>query len=115
MKYRVSSDSYEFREKKVTCYDTEAMTQEGRLAIVFLEKWGMVAAKEDGEDAAGRQKMALIPVDECVARAFEMSRLAMAEARRRGLVVELPDLNEINADNDRLRQEAEERQLAKSK
>ena len=47
--------------------------QQARLAVVLVEKWGMIAATTDGEDSAGRQRGKLMEVGEVVERACEMS------------------------------------------
>lgn len=88
------------REKDVVVYETETFDVAGRLAAVLVERWGLVAAKFDGEDSAGRAKMALPSVREVVERAFDMAEGFMSEAKRRGHLVEIPDLNEVNAEND---------------
>lgn len=125
MKVRVSAESY-YGEKRVGTYVTEMPNEEAQMAFNFLQHWGMVAAKNTGEDTSGRSKIDVLPVDETVARAFDMAELAYSEARRRGHMIEVPDLNEINEKFDaktRKREaesEAEEdaisaKRLAKSK
>jgi hypothetical protein len=45
------------------------------LAASMIEKWGMIAAVEDGEDTRGRQKLRMLSPTELVNRAFETSEL----------------------------------------
>ena len=69
--------------------DSHVVTLEGRCALGMIEKWGMVAAIEGGEDSAGRQKLRLATPAELVERAFETARLAFKEVTERGLLVEV--------------------------
>ena len=93
-------DEHSYGEKAVKVFGTEYMSQEAQMAITLLEKWGMVAAVPEGEDSAGRTTLRLMDPGEIVSRAFDIARLAMREARSRGLVLTVPDLNEINAERD---------------
>lgn len=108
MKYRIES-AHSFGKKKITMYETEVPTEEARFAFALLERWGMVAAREAGEDSAGRQQMALTPVNEVVDRAFALAQRAFTVARDNGLMVDIPDLNEINREAD-AKEEAERTQ-----
>lgn len=108
MRYRITPKQYS-DEKEVTLFDTEAPNLEARLALAFLEKWGPVMAESDGEDSAGRQKLRPMPVGALVQRAFDIAGEAMRIARERGLMVNLPDLNELNREYDLVGQEEEKR------
>lgn len=89
-------------------FDTETVDNVGRLALVLIEKWSMVAAEDGGEDSAGRAKARIPSPAAIVERAFNIAEAFWDEAARRGHVVALPDLNEINADADaRDREKAE--------
>ena len=98
MKYRIS-DRLEY-EKEVKLYYTEAPNQECQFALQMLERFGLIAARPDGEDTAGRQKGELLPVADTVARAFDLAEEAFRVARARGLMLTLPDLNDVNAEKD---------------
>lgn len=102
MKVRISEA---YGAKEVHLYRTEQLDDVASLAIHFLARWSLVAAVEDGEDSAGRQKLRLPSADEVVTRAFDIAEKSFQVARARGHMVTLPDLNEINAENDRLRAE----------
>jgi len=78
-------DKYEVK-KMVMIHQTELLEDEARLAMTMMEKWGMVAAIEDGEDTAGRQKLRLLTPEELVYRSFETAKLAMIYARTNDLV-----------------------------
>ena len=64
--------------------DGFAMSFQGRLALVLIEKWGTVAGKVTGtEDSAGRAVLDVMPVADVVERAFSMAEQAVAELERR--------------------------------
>ncbi len=60
------------------------MSLQGRMAIVFLEKWGVVTGKiKDEEDSAGRAVLDVMPVEDVVKRAFDIAGQAVSELERR--------------------------------
>lgn len=61
------------------------------LAISMIERWGMIAGVEAGEDSAGRAKIRLATPEELVERAFTTATLVDAEARKRGLIYAAPE------------------------
>lgn len=65
------------------CYDDAA-----ELAVRMIERWGQVAAIDDGEDSAGRAKLRLATPEELVTRAFEVAELYVYHAAHRGHVIE---------------------------
>jgi hypothetical protein len=60
----------------------------GMLAASMVERWGMVAAVDNGEDSAGRAQLRLAEPEELVERALDCAQLLFAGAERRGLVFE---------------------------
>ena len=70
-------------------HESEHFELEGALAVVMIERWGMIAAVEDGEDSSGRSKLRALTPEELVTRAFDTAKLAMARAREAGLVLEI--------------------------
>lgn len=101
MGVRVATKSqHEIYDKEVRVFETETPDNEARFAMAFIERWGMVAAMPDGEDSSGRAKVRLATPDELVDRAFKTARIAFVRARIDGLMVQLPDLNEVNAEGD---------------
>jgi hypothetical protein len=84
-------------DKEVAMFLKQTVTEEGKMVFALLEKWGMVAAMDDGEDSTGRHKVRLASVEEVVGRAFAVTRLFMLKAEEFGYIMKLPDLNEINA------------------
>lgn len=87
-------------EREVVAYNNCVLDEAARLALTFLERWGMVAGIEDGEDSAGRAKLKLLSPDEIVDRAFTIAEKALAAAKARGHLIDAPDLNELNAEHD---------------
>lgn len=97
--YRIN-DKYDMKNSgrgEVQVYTTEVPTEEAKLAMSCIERWGMVAGMPDGEDSSGRAKLGLMPPDELVERAFDVAHLAFSEMRKRQLVLNVPTLDE--ADN----------------
>lgn len=79
-----------FGKEEVSISKTEVHSDEANLAFSLIERWGMVAAQADGEDAAGRQKLRLMTPEELVERAFITAHLAFEESRARELALDLP-------------------------
>ncbi len=105
MKVRIT-DEHNYGDKKVSLYVTEVPNKEAEFALELLCRFGLIAGTPDGEDSTGRQKAALLPVAETVTRCFDLAHEAYRMARERGLMVTLPDVNEINADKDAERAKA---------
>jgi hypothetical protein len=76
---------------RVGVHDPLWLTAVGRMSVVFVEKWGMVAATPDGEDSAGRMKLRLLTPAELTQRAVETAELVYAEVQKRGHFIELPN------------------------
>ena len=75
-------------------HDTEAPCAEGRFALELIGRFGLIAGEPDGEDSAGRQKGAVMPVAEVVARACDLSRAAFDALRESGWMVKVPTIAE---------------------
>lgn len=73
---------------------------EAQFAFHLIEKFGLVACSPSAEDTSGRQAFELLSPNDVVSRGFSIASLAFAEARRRGLMLQVPDLNEVNAEAD---------------
>ncbi len=71
-------------------YDKVVFDRRAEMAILMLEKWGMVTGFDNGEDSAGRAKIGLMPVDQLIERAFTIAEAAYAEIERRGWSMEIP-------------------------
>lgn len=82
-------DKYGF-EHKMHVVETESPSWEGRLACYLVERWGMVAGVEDGEDSAGRAKIRLTTPDELVARALEVAEKTTKAIREKGWTIHVP-------------------------
>ncbi len=78
-------------------HETEVPNREAIFTMLLIERWGMVTAKSDGEDSAGRAKLTIKPVEECVDRAIEMAEMAFKKMRDKGWLVECGSIEEIEA------------------
>lgn len=81
----------------VTLHETGHFTLQAKMAVSFVEKWGMVAGKDDGEDSAGRAKLTLMSEQEVVDRAVNMSNLLMEALEGQGLIVEIPSWDDMQS------------------
>lgn len=99
MKVRIKESLYG-EDKQVLFFEEFQLNMEARLAVALLERWGPVVGAPDGEDSAGRMKVRPMTPRETVAQAFDIAEEAMRAAAERGLLVESPDLNLINAEAD---------------
>jgi hypothetical protein len=86
-----------YGDKEVKVFEREFLTKEAAYAFELIQKWGMILGIEDGEDSSGRAKNRPATPQEVVDRAFEVTDLFFTRAREKGFVIDLPDLNEINA------------------
>ena len=57
-----------------------------RIALVLIEKWGTVAAQIDGEDSAGRSRLALQEPAALVERCFDIAEEFVRMAEGKGLL-----------------------------
>lgn len=94
IEFRVQS-RYSNDKRMVAIHQRESATWKARLACALIERWGLVVGAPDGEDSAGRSKGRKMLPAELVAEATEVADLAIEEFRRRGWVIELPSLADI--------------------
>lgn len=80
----------EYEGETVVVYPLRMPNTEARMATAFIERWGMVAARPDGEDSAGRQKLSLLTPEELVGRACATAKLACQEFEKRGWMLHVP-------------------------
>jgi hypothetical protein len=64
---------YDLTEHNI--YRTKEIFTVGKIALNFIERWGMVAAVPDGEDSTGRSKSRLMTEEEVVNRAVKTATL----------------------------------------
>lgn len=104
------TDEHNYGDRKAVLHFLEMPNQEANFALQLLERFGLIAGRDDGEDSTGRAKLQLLPVAETVARAFDLSAEAFRVMRERSMLVDLPDPNSINAEQDAKRAEKRERE-----
>ncbi len=86
--------------RKLVVHDTEHPGMEARLALVLIERWGMVAGEPDGEDSTGRAKLKLSTPEQVIDRACSTAALALEAFRARGWMVDGPDIAELHKADD---------------
>lgn len=94
--FSIARSKYELDDNRPRfgIHETVHLNQEARLAMSLIERWGMVAAKPDGEDGAGRQKLTCLSPEEVVSKACSTVSAAMAEFRQLGWILDLPTLDQ---------------------
>lgn len=82
----------QYGEAKVVYHARIVQDPVAELAYRLCERWGTIAGLPDGEDSSGRQKIALMPVDELVKRSCDTAQALFAEFDKRGLLLAIPPL-----------------------
>lgn len=65
---------------------------EANFAMALVERWGIVAARPDGEDTAGRQQLRDMKPTELAKEACDIAEATFTEFHERGWFVELPNI-----------------------
>jgi hypothetical protein len=91
---RVGRELDNFKAPKFEFHDTEVFQTPAKFALTLIEKWGMVAAKPDGEDTTGRAKLSLLKPEEVVERAIETTLLVMEAIKKQGWITVCPTYEE---------------------
>ncbi len=76
-------------------HHSHALSQEASTMMEMLNRWGMVAAEDDGEDSSGRAKIKLSTPEALVRRACEMTERAYAICEEKGWLTKTPTLEEM--------------------
>jgi hypothetical protein len=75
---------------RVVVWNSEEPNQEGQFAMDLVRTYGLVTGKIGGrEDGARRAVMDNMPVDEVVARAFDLAAATFAALKDRGLLISI--------------------------
>ncbi len=82
-------------EIEVKLHRRYELSHAARLASVLIERWGMVAGVDDGEDTAGRAKLRLQTPEDVVTRACETAERAITEFKARGWLCPMPSYEEL--------------------
>lgn len=106
------TDEHNYGDRKAVLHFLQAPNQEANFALQILERFALIAGTDGGEDSAGRSKPKALPVQETVARAFDIAAEAFAVMRARGMLIELPDPNAVNAEQDAKRAAKRERETS---
>lgn len=62
----------------------------GRLALRLIERWGLIIAKDGGEDSAGRAKPKPMPSKEVVKAACDIAEDIFKEMKKRNWLLQAP-------------------------
>ena len=66
----------------------------------MIQQWGAVTATADGEDSAGRHKWRKQTAEELVTYAFDVATEFYSQARARGLMIPVPELEAVEAEEE---------------
>lgn len=91
----VARDQLMNRWGEVASHNIEYFDHVARMSSALVEKWGMVAGKPDGEDSAGRAKLAMLEPSEIVERATSTAELLIAKLRSGGHILKAPGIKQI--------------------
>lgn len=105
-------DQFNMRKPNIVVHETEHPNFEGRLAIMLVERWGLVAANDGGEDSSGRARLKLQSPAEVVDRACATAALMAEELRSRGWFTIAPSWDEVKSLAESQRKEDEAREEA---
>lgn len=86
--------AYGREQFKLVIHDTDVPTFEGRLAITLMEKFGLIACTDAGEDSAGRHQLRLMEPSDVVVRACELAEIMTRALQVRGWIVKAPNIAE---------------------
>ena len=80
-----------FRLKEPVLYNKLLFGMEAKIAIEMVQRWGVIAAMDDGEDSAGRHRVRLMTTEELVQRACDSAQKLTEEFEKREWVLKLPE------------------------
>lgn len=80
----------DFRSPHMVAHPSHMPDRVGEFALALIERWGLVAATDGGEDSAGRAKLTLLPVGALVERACDTAEQTFEALAERGHLIELP-------------------------
>ena len=92
-KYTEIKKKTRYCNESIVIHDKLIADSRGRLAISLIERWGLIMAKDDGEDTAGRHKVKALPADEVVKAACDIAKEVFREFKRRDWMLAVPDIN----------------------
>lgn len=93
-------DRYRNDRLELVQHSREALEPKAQLAIRLIERFGVIAGMDGGEDSAGRQKAALMPPADVVERACSIADIAYDAFAQRGWLTKLPSYLDIFGDRD---------------
>src|SRR6185437_6515407 len=87
---------------QILLHASHSLARQADFAARLMEHLSIISAIPDGEDSAGRQKIALMPPNEVASRACNISAAAFAEFESRGWLVPAPDPIPLRSEEERL-------------
>lgn len=88
-------DRYSNRHELISTLQKESPNLEARIAVSLVERWGLVAGEEGGEDSSGRAKLRIQSPEEVVNRAVTTAELLVSAIRDKNWLVQSPHPSEL--------------------
>ena len=85
----------EYGNPKISVHNRVVLGLKAETVRHMVDRWGMVAAREDGEDSTGRSRITLLSPGELVERACHTTELMFDEFESRGWLTIAPTTKEI--------------------
>ncbi len=85
----IIADRYKIKEPVL--YSKFFLGMEAKIAIEMVQRWGMIAGVNDGEDSAGRSKVRIMTIEELVQRACDSAQRLTEEFEKREWLLILPE------------------------
>ncbi len=80
-----------FTMKEPIIYKKRLLGLAAGISVEMVQKWGLVAAMDDGEDSTGRHKVRMMTIEELVQRACDSAQKLIEEFEKRDWLLELPE------------------------
>lgn len=88
-------DRYANRNEVIATLQKESPNLEARIAVSLVERWGLVAGEDGGEDSSGRSKLRVQSPEEVVNRAVTTAELLVEAIRNKNWMVKNPHPTEL--------------------
>ncbi len=89
MAFYEKEDAYG-RGKSIHIARSKVLGQHAEMVNELIERWGMIASIQDGEDSKGRSKLRLMTPQELVDRAMATSKAAFKAIESEGWILDVP-------------------------
>lgn len=75
-------------------HETEHLTIRAKICLELIQRWGLIAGEDGGEDSTGRAKIKTQDPSKVVARAIAITQEFFVQTHSRGWIHELPSMED---------------------